>query len=275
MYNPAMGGFSFGRRSLTQNPFQQIDPNTGLPLTSQVMPTANQVTGLPPAAQQGDAALANSASGQAPKKSAWGQGGKAWQILGIIGDGLQTAAGGHGTFMPTFLDLQAQTKAEQQRQQALAAQTAAGRSLGLSDAQIQMLQTLPPDSPLAKAIINQSALGGGDDLGNDEFTRAMALAGYKPGTPEYQKAAQARVTQLTDPTVTVPLSNGTVYSGPRSGLGVSLGMTPAAQPAPSTLPRVSSADDYNNLPNGAHFIDPQGNIRTKGGTANNGGGNFR
>lgn len=38
--------------------------------------------------------------------------------------------------------------------------------------------------------------------------------------------------------------------------------------------QISGEADYNALPPGAEYIDPQGNRRVKGGTAGNGGGNF-
>ena len=37
---------------------------------------------------------------QMPKPKLFGEGGRGWQILGIIGDALQTAGGGQGTYMP-------------------------------------------------------------------------------------------------------------------------------------------------------------------------------
>ena len=46
------------------------------------------------------------------KPKAFGKGGKAWKILGIIGDALQTAGGGRGTYMPAMLELQQQVDAE-------------------------------------------------------------------------------------------------------------------------------------------------------------------
>lgn len=49
------------------------------------------------------------------KPSAFGQGGKAWQILGVLGDAMQTWGGGHGTYVPAMLDLQQQTAAEKRQ----------------------------------------------------------------------------------------------------------------------------------------------------------------
>lgn len=42
-------------------------------------------------------------------------------------------------------------------------------------------------------------------------------------------------------------------------------IAPSAAPAPAALPQVRSAADYNALPAGATYKDPQGNTRTKGG----------
>lgn len=69
------------------------------------------------------------------KPKAFGKGGKAWQILGIIGDALQTAGGGRATYMPAMLDLQEQTRKERETQQALAAKQAALVGLGMTPEQ--------------------------------------------------------------------------------------------------------------------------------------------
>lgn len=45
------------------------------------------------------------------KPSTWGQGGKGWQIMGIIGDALQAAGGGRPTYMP-FVQEQQQMETE-------------------------------------------------------------------------------------------------------------------------------------------------------------------
>lgn len=50
------------------------------------------------------------------KPKAFGKGGKAWKILGIIGDALQTAGGGRATYMPAIMDLQQQVDMERKWQ---------------------------------------------------------------------------------------------------------------------------------------------------------------
>ena len=50
------------------------------------------------------------------KPKAFGKGGKAWKILGIIGDALQTAGGGRATYAPAMLDLQERVDAERKWQ---------------------------------------------------------------------------------------------------------------------------------------------------------------
>lgn len=50
------------------------------------------------------------------KPKPFGKGGKAWKILGIIGDALQTAGGGRATYMPAMLDLQQQVDMERKWQ---------------------------------------------------------------------------------------------------------------------------------------------------------------
>lgn len=112
LYNPQQGGFP----SLNKQP-----------MPANVMP--GDQPGIPEMQMPG-----------AEKPKAWGKGGRAWQIMGVIGDALQTAGGGEATFMPTFLDLQEQTRKERETQQKLQAQVAAMAGIGLNAQQSAAVQ---------------------------------------------------------------------------------------------------------------------------------------
>jgi len=147
--------------------------------------------------QSGGASLV--APTQAPKKpGAFSQGGKGWQILGVIGDGLQVAGGGHATFAPAMLDLQQRTDEERKWQATLAAQQEHWRQ--------------EQNAPTAEQRNFQAYQA------MDLPTRAMFDA-YHRG----------------DPNVTLTLPNNLgIYSGPQSGLGPALqGVTGQA---PSSIP---------------------------------------
>lgn len=87
-----------------------------------------------------------------------------------------------------------------------------------------------------------------------------------------EEAANQYLRNLGDPMVTVPLPNGQVYSGPRSGMGSALGGGQAQQGG--NLPTVSDQRSYDLIPAGSQYRDPSGQIRTKGGGASNGTGSF-
>lgn len=96
---------------------------------------------MPQTMQAGDrefqiAPMKDPAMPPAIKPKAWGKDGKAWKILGIIGDALQTAGGGRATYMPAYLDLQEQTRKERETQQALAAKRQSLLGLGLKPEQV-------------------------------------------------------------------------------------------------------------------------------------------
>lgn len=61
---------------------------------------------------------------QAKKPGAFGKDGWAWKVLGALGDGLQTAGGGHATYMPAMLDMQQRADEERKWQSQLAQQAA-------------------------------------------------------------------------------------------------------------------------------------------------------
>lgn len=134
------------------------------------------------------------------KPSAWGQGGKAWQILGVIGDALATAGGGQPIYLPQVLDLQQRTDAER-RQLAMYKQK---REDEWTDFQREHQWQIDHPKPV-----------------NNDTTNDYAFIAEKLG-PE---VANQYLRNLGDPMTTVPLGNGQFYSGPRSGLGDALGRT--------------------------------------------------
>lgn len=138
------------------------------------------------------------------KPSAFGQGGKAWQILGVLGDAMQTWGGGHGTYVPAMLDLQQQTAAEKRQLEMYNRKREDGWTDFRREHQWQLDHPKPTE---------------------DAFTRAMAEAGIQPGTPEYIKLAKQRAQMLTQPVQLVPDGMGgmalirpnAIGSGPQVG----------------------------------------------------------
>lgn len=180
----------------------------------------------------------------AEKPKLFGKGGKGWQVLGIIGDALQTAGGGRATYMPAMLDMQAKVDEERKWQ-----------------AQLQQ------QMELARIKAN--------DPGDDAFTRAMQGAGIQPGTPEFIAMARKRAETLVDPVVNIPLPNGETYIGPRSGMPGIGGVAPAPNAPAPQMPRVTSPDEAMKLPPGSKFLLPDGRIGTvPGGAASNSGVRF-
>ncbi|MCB4862354.1 hypothetical protein K7W03_22440 [Sphingobium sp. PNB] len=72
------------------------------------------------------------------KPSTWGQGGKGWQIMGIIGDALQTMGGGRPTYAPF---IQEQQQLETQGRQRLA-ERQAEREARLAEAMRPRVETI-------------------------------------------------------------------------------------------------------------------------------------
>jgi hypothetical protein len=110
---------------------------------------------------------------QPTKPKAFGKGGTGWKILGVIGDALQAAGGGKGTYAESMMDLQKRTDDERKWQAQLAQQ-----------AEIARMKAADP--------------------GEDSFTRAMMGAGIQPGSPEYIQMARKRAEMLTNPVQLVP-----------------------------------------------------------------------
>lgn len=177
------------------------------------------------------------ASQPAAKPKLFGKDGTGWKVLGILGDALQAAGGGHPTYMPAMLDIQQQTAAEKKWQQQLAQQ-----------AQIEQLRLSAPTA----------------DQKN--------LAWYQSLTPEAQDAYNKM--HRGDPTVTLTLPGDRgIYSGPQSGLGAALqGLAGGA----TNMPRVNSPEEAMKLAPGTRFLLPDGRIGTvPGGPQVSPAGGFR
>jgi len=102
-----------------------------------------------------------------------------------------------------------------------------------------------------------------DQEGLKGIAYELQQAGYEPGTPEYEQAARQIISnkyasEYVDQQGNTRRRSMLDLQGPQAG----------------ELPQVTDDASYEALPAGAQFRDPQGNIRTKGGTASNSGGGF-
>lgn len=124
-----------------------------------------------------------------PKKpGAFGKGGDAWKIMGIIGDALQTAGGGQATYAPYMQQLQERISEEEkfrQRLQAQAQQKQQEREAALRD---------------RKEILDYQR----ENPMPDSFARALQGAGINPESPEGQALYRQRAEMLTNPVQLVP-----------------------------------------------------------------------
>lgn len=125
---------------------------------------------------------------QAPKPSAFAKGGKGWEILGIIGDALQTAGGGQATYGPMMAE---QRQEEERGRQRLAElmmqqqQRQADRDAALQD---------------RMKIIDYQR----ENPAPDAFGRALMGAGIDPASAEAQALYRKRAEMLTNPVQLVP-----------------------------------------------------------------------
>jgi len=103
--------------------------------------------------------------------------------------------------------------------------------------------------------------------------KELVAEGFVPGTPEFKDALKRERTKIT-----TTLPGGGFYSGSEEGLTAILG----GQPLPSNLqkgpPRQpTTKEEFDKLPPGSIFIDPNGVTREKPGgqTSTTQSGNFR
>jgi len=125
---------------------------------------------------------------QAPKKKGLfsGKDGTGWKILGIIGDALQAAGGGQGTYTPHMLDLQERADADRARQQELAQRSEAQREQFLWQQQntvpslqreYEYARTMKPDLTLEQYMrLKQPSQWVPGEYGGGQFVRPPADA---------------------------------------------------------------------------------------------------
>ena len=115
----------------------------------------------------------------------------------------------------------------------------------------------------------------GAELGNIDTAAVKNLIaeGLKPGTPEFQSAMRAEREK-----VTVTLPGGGFFSGSPERLNQIMGGIPANVQRGS-IPRPRDKAEFDSLPPGSAFYDPNGVIRTKpgnqGGPTPSASGGFR
>lgn len=103
-------------------------------------------------------------------------------------------------------------------------------------------------------------------------------AGLQPGTPEFQRAMAQRIAMKDSKVVNTTAGGMSGMLGPNGYQPFILPNPGGAAPGSSVgggAVQVRSEADYNALPPGAVYIDPQGNQRTKGGAGSNVGGTFQ
>lgn len=175
------------------------------------------------------------------KPGAFGNDGWAWKVLGVVGDGLQAAGGGHGTYMPAMLDMQ-QRVADERKWQAQLAQQAA-----LKQQELQASASAP--------------------------TAEQKNFEYYQNLPQEQRGTFDQY-RRGDPNVTLTLPNNLgIYSGPQSGLGPAL--RGVAGGGGAGIPKVADQAGYDAVPAGGKYMTPDGHIRVKGGGSGNATGGFR
>jgi hypothetical protein len=92
------------------------------------------------------------------------------------------------------------------------------------------------------------------------FQKDLIAAGIDPKSAEGIKQSKLFVQNRTDPIVTMETPKGGQFIGPMSEFQKRYGIAPAGA---VPLKTVSNAAQYEALPPGSQFLDPQGNIRTK------------
>lgn len=123
-----------------------------------------------------------------PKPGAFDKGGSGWNILGIIGDALQGAAGLQGTYGAAVAE---NNKLETEGRQRLAELLAKAEA-----AKVQRSQALEDQ----KSLIDYRSANPGPDT----FGRALAGAGIDPNSPEARALYRKRAEMLTNPVQLVP-----------------------------------------------------------------------
>lgn len=182
------------------------------------------------------------AQSQAPKKP-----GINW--LGVLADTLAGAAGREGPYAASMRAKQEQEAAQEHARQQRAASMQDWRTK--FDYENEYERNNPkPHQP-------------------DDFERSLIGQGIMPGTPEWAEANRMRSLNFTDPTVTVNLPGGAIYSGPRSGLQAALGRSSGGNN--DSTPTTEDGHSYTPGPGGR--ANPQ-NWKPVGGASGNAGPRF-
>ncbi len=214
------------------------------------------------------------------------------RMLGNIGQNVPMAqaalAGDYGAMMQMRQAQQraAQAQAEAQREiDARNNQIASGKHLGYSGAELGLLSAADLSTnyrnridPYSLAQGTRRVVPGQGDRPDqimenpDAFTQTLIRAGIDPASPQAQALyRQSAQNQAGSPyqAVAIPADGQLGIINRFTGTEVGQG---GGQPSPQTsdVPTVRSAADYERLPPGAPYRDPDGNLRTKGGAASQG-----
>jgi len=134
------------------------------------------------------------------------------------------------------------------------------------------LADIAEKDPSAADIMSSAFLAGTDGKRFKEFGEVMGqgsrttfqkdlvAAGIDPESPEGKQLSQQFVKNRADPIVEMETRSGGRFVGPRSEYIKRY----ASEPTNAVrLPIVSNQQQYEALPPGSQFLDPQGNVRTK------------
>lgn len=122
----------------------------------------------------GDQVLPDAMQPNIKRPGAFGQGGKGWQIMGIIGDALQAAGGGQGTYAPAMMDIREREELGRQKLAELMAQR----------------ETKQQDRAAAFQDQTRMVDYRNKNPGMTNAARMAMDAGYQPGTPQFQQAVR-------------------------------------------------------------------------------------
>lgn len=172
---------------------------------------------------------------QLPKPKAFGQGGKGWQIIGIIGDALSAVGGGEPTYLNTMMQRQQDDQKARQRLQELMFQ----RETKLAELNRPQYFMSGRDRVSFDPTTGESGVV---YQGTPDFQEYANSLGYEPGSNEYNQAMQDFVLRSYGPTA----QQGKIgLEGVRQKNRVTLRQTPTYA---NTHPRPTSGGGGGNPP---------------------------
>lgn len=147
---------------------------------------------------------------EAPKPGAFQKGGRGWEILGLIGDALQTTGGGQATYAPMVAhERELETEGRQRLAELIARQ---------QQRQQEREQALAD----RKALIDY----GNANPAPDSFQKAIMGAKIDPNSERYRQLYEKRAEMLTNPVQLVSDGmGGTVAVRPNEAGGLQPGHT--------------------------------------------------